>query len=172
MTKEEIADELNQLIFSDSYILFDRTFFNSEVPVPISTIEELSETDRITIWINNNKFAPKCSSKGAGKMTGKFLFDYYKDPVIEFDLGKITSNLVSPSRLFYKTGWVDDKELREIHIKSANRIVRTFKKKLITTQRLKPFYISHSIISLLNKNYELELGEGGTRVTKLTLNGT
>jgi len=172
MTKDEIVTEIKLLLLSNNYTLFDKTFFDSEIPESISDTEKLNDVDKITIWINNAKYQPKCSSRGAGKMTGKFLFDYYKDPIIEFDLGKTAGKLFSPSRLFYKTGWLEDKDLRELHTKSTNKLVRTFKKKLTTTNRLKPFYISESVIKHLSNDYELELGDGGMRVNKQNINST
>lgn len=171
MTNEEIANEINQLLASHNYTLYNGRFFNSETPESFANIDDFNKSHEITIWINNNQYQPRCSSKGAGEMAGKFLFDYYKDPIIEFDIGLSTDNLHSPSGLFYKTGWVDDNEVRKLHIKLTNELVRSFKKKLTTTQRLKPFYISESVIKLLNKNHELELGKGGLKVNKHNLNG-
>lgn len=172
MTKGELVNEIKQLIISDHYLLFDKAFFDSECPEMINEISNIDSIDRIIIWIKNDKRLPTCSSKGLGQMEGKFLFDIYKDPIIEFDLGKTSKKLFSPSRLFYKTGWIDDKEVRELHTKFANKLVRTFKKKLITTSRLKPFYITESVSNHLASDYELELGEGGMRVTKHNINGT
>ncbi len=172
MTRDEIESEIKQLLISDDYILFDKTFFDSENPEAICEIKNIDSVDRIIIWIKNNKTLPSCSLKGEGKMSGKFLFDNYKDPIIEFDLGKTVDKLFSPSRLFYKTGWLEDKELRELHTKLTNKLVRTFKKKLTTTSRLKPFYVTESIVKHLTSDYELELGEGGMRVNKHNINGT
>ncbi len=172
MTKDEIVSEIKQLFISDDYILFDRTFFDSQIPEAISEIKNIDSVDRITIWIKNNKRLPSCSLKGEGQMSGKFLFDNYKDPIIEFDLGKTANKLFSPSRLFYKIGWLEDGELRALHTKLTNKLVRTFKKKLTTTSRLKPFYITESVVKHLANDYELELGEGGMRVNKHNINGT
>ena len=172
MTNEEIANEINQLLASSSYTLYNGRFFNSETPEPATNIEDFIDCDKMTIWVNNNKYQARCSKEGAGEMSGKYLFDYYKDPIIELDIGKTSDNLRLPSRLFYKTGWVVDAEVRKLHITFTNKLVRAVKKNLTTTQRLKPFYISESVIELLNKNYELELGEGGMRVNKHNLNGT
>jgi hypothetical protein len=172
MTKDELVNEINQLLNSEDYLLFDKTFFDSESPETVSKITNIESLDRIVIWIKNDKLVPTCSAKGAGQFEGKFLFDVYKDPIIELDIGKKKMRLFSPNRLFYKAGWIDDKELRELHIKSATKLVRTFKKKLITTSRIKPFYITESVANHLTNGYELELGEGGMRVTKHNINGT
>lgn len=172
MTKNELVNEINQLLSSGFYLLFDKTFFDSENPETISKITNIDSLARIIIWIKNDKRLPKCSAKGAGQMEGKFLFDIYKDPIIELDIGKTAKRLFSPSRLFYKSGWINDKELRELHTKIANKLVRTFKKKLITTSRLKPFYMTESVANHLTNDYELELGEGGMRVTKHNINDT
>lgn len=172
MTKDELLNEINQLLNSDDYILFDKTFFDSESPERINQITNIDSLNRIIIWVKNDNRLPTCSSKGLGQMEGKFLFDIYKDPIIELDIGKTAQKLFSPSRLFYKAGWIENKELRELHTKFANKLVRTFKKKLVTTSRLKPFYITESVANYLTSDYELELGEGGMRVTKHDLNGT
>jgi len=75
--------------------------------------------------------------------------------------------LLSPSRLFYKTGWVIDDELRDIHTKTTNKLIRTIKKKLITTEKIKPFYITNDIIAHLKNGFYLELGQGGIRLNKI-----
>jgi hypothetical protein len=129
----------------------------------------VDKIDKVIIWVKNKQSEPKCSSKGAGEMTGKFLFDIYKDPIIELDLGRTNDNIISASRLFYKTGWIADEELREVHTKSTNKIVRTFTKKLTTTEKLKPFYISQDTIKRLDEGYEVELGTRGMKVSKLNL---
>jgi hypothetical protein len=166
ITKDEIKNEIDQLLISKEYTLFKEKFFDSKFPQPVSAKSDLTKTDKMILWINHSLSKPNCSSKGGGEMKGKFLFDLYKDPVIEFDLGKTTGKLISPGRLYYKTGWIEKEELRKLHTKLTNRLVRTFKKKLNPIPNHKPFYISEETIALLNKGYELELGEGGMRVNK------
>ena len=172
MTEDEIVEEVNQLLLSNNFIIFDKAFFNHEIPEPLSGLANANQISRFIIWIKNSNSDPKCSSKGKGDFSGKFLFDMYKDPIIELDFGHTVDNVISASRLYYKTGWITNEDLREVHIKSTNKIVKFFKKKLTTTNRLKPFYISQDIIALLDRGHELELGTGGMRVTKLNLNGT
>lgn len=172
MTKEEIYKVVEELIVSDLYLLFKGNFFNSEQPTPITSQAQIGETKRIIIWIKNQVAEPKCSSKGAGNYIDKFLFDYYFDPIIEFDIETPIDNLILPCRLFYKTGWLKDNLLRDMHIKSTNNLVRTIRKKLETSDKLKPFYISKGTIELLEKGYEFELGQGGRKINKHLINGT
>jgi hypothetical protein len=171
MTEHEIVNELNDLLLSNNFILFNKAFFTEEVPEPINSITNLNEIDKLTIWVKNSQSEPTCSSKGKEDHNGMFLFDTYKDPVIDLHIGRTIDKTISPTRLYYKTGWIANEELRDLHAKAINKIVRTFKKKLITTNRLKRFYMSHTIIKRLEDGYEVELGKGGMRVTKLNLSG-
>jgi hypothetical protein len=172
MTKDEIDSEVEELINSDLFLLFNGSFFNSEHPTPLTSSTEIGDSKRLIIWIKNRVTQPKCSCKGAGNYMDKFLFDYYYDPIIEFDIETATDNLISPSRLFYKTGWIADKEVRDIHNKVSNKLVRTIKKKLETSDKLKPFYISKGTVNLLDKGFEIELGPGGKRINKQIINST
>jgi hypothetical protein len=169
MTKEELVEEINKLLASDQYYIFRGQFFDKEFPEPSTNLDTLTDCEKIIIWVENNQLQPKCSSLGDGKYKGKFLFDVYFDPIIEVDIGRRTDKVLLPSRLFYKTGWLKDVQARETHTKMTNRIIRSFKKKLTAINRLKPFYLSQSILNLLDENFELELGEGGKRVTKFDL---
>lgn len=171
MTKEEMISEVNQLILSRDFTVLDERSFDSQTPKAISKLN-IDSSRGITIWINNPIGLPNCSLKGEGSFEGKFLFDIYKDPIIELDFGKEESKLFTPSRLFYKAGLIENKELRDLHSKLANHIVMRFKKKLTTTSHLKPFYISNALLEFLSDGYELELGQGGLRVNKDKLLGT
>ncbi|WP_207496760.1 hypothetical protein [Aridibaculum aurantiacum] len=172
MTEYEILNEVNELLASRDFIIFDRAFFDDEVPKAVNDFRSIEQVDKLIIWLRNRQSEPRCLSKGTGEMTGKYLFNTYKDPIIQFDIGRTIDKLVSPSRLYYKFGWIADDELRELHGKLTTKIVRSFKKKLITSKRLKPFYISEGINKRLDEGYEVELGKGGMRVSKLELNGT
>jgi hypothetical protein len=166
ITRDEIKRKIDQLLISKEYLLFNEYFFDSRFPEPVTSTTGLDKTEEMIIWINHS-VKPKCSLKGEAEMKGKFLFDLYKDPVIELDLGKIKGKLISPGRLYYKSGRIEKEDLRKLHGKLTNRLIRTFKKNLKTTTKLKPFYVSEGIIALLNKGYELELGEGGMRINKI-----
>lgn len=170
MTHDEILNEVKQLIDSDTFLLFNEAYFNTETPFPITESSEIENSKRLIIWIKNEITQPKCSGKGVGNYCDKFLFDYYYDPIIEFDIEQIKGNLISASRLFYKTGWITDNELRVYHTKQTNKIIRQFKKRLQTFEKLKPFYISNGVIDLLDKGYEIELGDGGLRLNNRTYN--
>jgi hypothetical protein len=172
MTQEEIRNEVEELINSSLFVLFNGSFFNFEIPTPMTNSKEIGESKRIIIWIKNEITQPKCSKKGAGNYSDKFLFDYYYDPIIEFDIENIVGNLISPSRIFYKAGWIKDKEIRDFHTKATSKLVRTIKKKLKTWDKIKPFYISKNTMNLLDNGFEIELGNGGMRLNKQTINGT
>jgi hypothetical protein len=166
MTQEEIYKEVKHLIDSDSFLLFDGFSSISEIPIPITEPNHIENFQQLIIWIKNTIIQPKCSQKGKGEYSNHFLFDYYYDPIIEFEIERIQDNLISPSRLFYKTGWIKNRELRECHAKQTNKIIRQFKKGLHIFENTKPFYVSNGVIDLLDQNYEIELGNGGLRLNK------
>jgi hypothetical protein len=172
MTNNEIVELISSLILSGDYIVFEGKFFRGEIPNPFHGEGDISKSKNLVIWVRNSIYYPKCTSIGSEKMTGNFLFDVYKDPVIEFDLGQSNDKLLSPGRLFYKTGWIENEELRQKHTKFTNKVVRTFKKHLFTNPSLSPFYISQGIKELLKDGYELELGRGGMRLGEVDLNYT
>lgn len=172
MTQDEIRTQIKELIASDLYLLFNGAFFDSEQPTPLKDSNINLDMGRIIIWIINPTIAPICSTKGTGNYSDKFLFDYFLDPIIEFDIETPKDNLMTPSRLYFKTGWVKDKLVRDIHVKAANKIVRAFKQKLMTLQEIKPFYISKGTIEFLDNGFEIELGPRGKRIDKKIINGT
>jgi hypothetical protein len=166
MTQEEIKNEVDEIINSNLFVLFHGSFFDVERPTPLANSNEIEDSGRIIIWIKNDIAQPKCSIKGSANYRDKFLFDYYYDPIIELDIEKTIDNIISPSRLFYKTGWIKDKVIKDIHDKATSKLARTVKKKLKTCNKIKPFYISNGTLSLLENGFEIELGKGGMRLTK------
>ena len=172
MTKEEIYNEVQELIDSEFFELFQGSFFLSENPKPLSKPLQINETKLLIIWVKNKVNQPKFSSKGLGENVGKFTFDYLYDPIIEFEINIPINNIISPSRLFYKTGWISDIELRNLHVKVTNKLVRNLKKRLLISNVTKPFYISKGIINLLENGFELELGSGGKIINKDIINCT
>ena len=172
MTHEEIKNEVDELINADLYVLFNGSFFNTEHPIGLINSNEIADSKRLIIWIKNDIIPPECSRKATENHKDKFIFDYYFDPIIEFDIASINNNIILPNRLFYKTGWIKDDKLREIHNKATNKLVQTIKNKLSTSDKIKPFYISNGTSDLFNNGFEIELGIGGKRINEKTINGT
>src|SRR5690606_32952901 len=98
-----------------------------------------------------------------GKYSDYFLFDYYYDPIIELDNCKFSNGLISPGRLFYKTGWIKNIELNLIHKKMAGKLVKIFKKDLLDIPSA--FKMSLGVKRLIEEGSEIELGEGGLRLS-------
>src|SRR5258705_10437596 len=85
MTKDEMNTRLNDLILSEHFQIFNGSFFDTEKPVPISNKDDLQNFSRVIIWVNNKYELAICASKGLGAYEDKFLFDHYKQPIIEVD---------------------------------------------------------------------------------------
>ena len=107
---------------------------------------------------------------GQGEYLNYYTFDYFKDPVIEFTGCIFSDNLISPGRLYYKSGWIENDNLRTKHKKQAQKLLKLFSKNLSVISS--PFSVSLGIRELLNNGFELELGKGGMRITKQNMNAS
>lgn len=170
MTKEEVKEKLDVLFALGQFQVFEGRFFDTETPTPISEKDQVMNNAEYTIWVKNDYCDAKCSVKAQGDYKGKFLFDSYKDPIIELSTCKFDDNLISPGRIYYKAGWVESPELRELHEKMCSKVVRLFKNTLHNLSS--PFKISKEIEKLIAAGHEVELGRGGMRINKLNINGT
>jgi hypothetical protein len=170
MTKEEMRLRLEDLLSTGLVTLFFGNFFDTNRPAPILTLNEIGEFDDIIIWVNNDTLEPKCSSRGIGDYKDKFLFDYYKDPIIELDNCSYSPKIISPGRLFYKTGYIENESVRQQHIAVAKKAVRIFSKNLLPIS--KPFKISPQVKNLIEQGYQIELGRGGRVINKTSINST
>lgn len=164
MTKGEIITKLKGLLSNEEYLIFKGVFFDNQKPIPVLNIDELENFNDLIIWVNNDICEPICTEKGEGNYKGKFLFDYYKQPIIEFENCIVDEKLISPGRLFFKTGWIENLELRKLHTKKTNKIVRQFNLNLISVSE--QFKISSEIKNLMFNGYEIELGINGIRLNK------
>ena len=161
-TDHELKERLQSFLSSGDYTIFSGRFFQTETPHQINNIEDLNCFDNLTIWVNNAFCKPICTHKGQGVYCNDFLFDNYRDPIIELDNCKFSDKLISPGRLFFKSGWIENKELVLLHKKMASKLVRVFKKHLVNFSS--PFMVSSGITELMEKGFEVELGEGGKRI--------
>jgi hypothetical protein len=165
-----MKEKLKELMVSGQFQIFEGSFFDIPSPVPLVTKDQLKEFKRIIIWVTNQYRHASCSGKGRGNFENKYLFDYYKDPIIELENCKISNRVISPGRIFYKAGWIDNADLRQLHEKAANKVRRLFNKGLSPLSP--PFKISDGVKKLLLKGYEIELGEGGKKINQNNINGT
>lgn len=168
LTDTELRDKLRLAHQTGDYKIFVGRFFKTNNPIQVSDIDELCDFDSLTIWVNNKFVESICSLKGQCDYTDYFLFDYYYNPIIELDNCRFSNGLISPGRLFYKTGWIKNNELNLIHKKMASKLVRIFNKDLINVSS--PFKISAGVEKLIQDGYEIELGEGGLRLNKENIN--
>ena len=163
-TDNEIKERLQYILSTGDYTIFVGRFFMTETPNQINNICDLNRFDSLTIWVNNEFCEPICTHKGQGVYSNDFLFDNYKDPIIELDNCKLTDKLITAGRLYFKSGWIANTELNQLHKKMANKLVRFFKKDLVSISS--PFMISSEIEELIEKGFEIELGVGGKRINK------
>jgi hypothetical protein len=92
------------------------------------------------------------------------MFDYYKDPIIQFTDCKRTPTLISPGRIFYKAGWVEHEALRQKHKNWGIRVSRLIDKRLYKLNSI--WRISDDVKDWVAKGGNLELGPGGRVVNK------
>lgn len=166
-TQDEILSKVNTILCSGEFIVFNGTAFNTRTPEPVSELSQVTGFKNLTLWIKNSHRNPLCSSIGSGELAGKFLFDHYKDPVIEIENCSYRDNLVSPGRVYFKAGWVEEEELRKLHQKLGNKVFRVFDKDSLRVEKL--WRVSPEVKSWVSQGVELELGINGKRVTKENL---
>ena len=167
LSANEIRAILHKLMETNE--VFDGTFFNKEYPDPTKNINDLYDSKDLIFWLKNDFIRPRCSRSGGGMMTGKFLFDCYKDPIIQLDNCIWTDSLVSPGRIYYKAGWIENEELRRLHKSWTARVSRLFSKGLKKIDS--PWRISSSIENWVIQGGLLELGKGGKLIGKENING-
>lgn len=165
---DDILLRLESLIKKGEVELFRGRFFENEFPDPVIDINEVRDISQLTFWFKNVVKKPKCYLITHGVNDGLFTFDYYKDPIMHFSDCIRTPNLISPGRIFYKAGWIEDAQLRKNHEKWTKRVSRLFDKDLM---KIDGFWrISNSVINWVNSERCLELGTGGFRINKENLN--
>ncbi len=115
-------------------------------------------------WLKNEIKTPTCYPID----NGLFMFDEYKDPIIEFSDCKRSPSLISPGRIFYKAGWITDETLRKKHENWARRVSKIFNKNQKIVNKI--WRISDPVIDWVNPDGNLELGRNGFRINKGNLN--
>lgn len=169
LSDNEVRTLLLKLVETNEVLIFNGCFFDVEFPEPVNSINDLSDSKELTFWLKNDFVQPKCSGLAGGERAGKFLFDYYNDPIIEFENCIWTEKLISPGRIFYKAGWIQNEELRKLHINWTSRVAKLFTKGLKKLDT--PWRISVSIENWVLQGGLVELGKGGKVVGKENING-
>ena len=154
-------------MLSEDFQVFNGIFFDTQNPVPVSNVDQLKEFSRLIIWVNNKYEPAICASKGLGDFENKFLFKLYKQPIIEIENCTFVNKLISPGRVYYKAGWIDNADLRHLHKRLAEKIKRDFSKGLFSISP--PFKISIGIKALMSEGYEIELGKGGKKIKQIDI---
>lgn len=164
ITRDETISILNALIDTGEVDIFIGGAFEQEKPAPVSKITTSIDYDYFTLWLKNEFREARGVKMEHGLNKGRFIFDYYKGPIIQFSDCKRTSSLISPGRIFYKAGWVEHDELRQKHKNWGIRVLRLIDKrlhKLNSTWR-----ISEDVKDWVVNGGNLELGPGGKVVNK------
>ena len=166
---DEVLMRLNNLIKTEEVDIFQGRYFDKEFPDSVRDISEITNLSELIFWFRNDTKQPKCRLiSNDGIYNGSFSFDYYKDPIIQFSDCNRTPNIISPGRIFYKAGWIEEAQLRKDHEKWARRVSRLFDKDLL---KINGFWrISSSVIKWVHNEGCLELGTGGFRINKENLN--
>lgn len=163
-SKKDLQERVLSIIESKEVEVFIGAFHDTDTPRSIRSVKEIGEFDRLVLWLKNEVKEPRCTSTGSGEMEGKFLFDYLRDPIIEIDNTTVSNNLMSPGRMFYKSGWIENEELRKKHKIWANRIYKLFDTNTLKIN--KTWRVSKSVEEWINKGGKIELGRGGVVLSK------
>ncbi len=163
-SKEEILDKIEAIMSSKEVAIFNGLFHDTESPKPTGKIKELGEFTKLVLWLRNDVKEPKCSGNGRGIMEGKYFFDILKDPIIEINNIKFSNGLMSPGRIFYKTGWFENEDLNRKHKRWANRVYKLFDKD--TLKVYKTWRVSKAVKEWIDAGGTIELGSNGMVLDK------
>jgi len=163
ISNDEVRTILLHLLKTNDVLIFNGRFFNNEYPEHINDINEITDLKELTFWLKNDSIMPKGIYISEGELIGKFHFDNYIDPIIEFTNCVWTERLISPGRIFYKAGWIKNERLKDQHIKWALRVSKLFNKGL---KKYDLWRISSSVERWVLQGGLLELGKGGRRIGK------
>ncbi|WDF76948.1 hypothetical protein PQ469_23985 [Mucilaginibacter sp. KACC 22773] len=167
ITRDETISILNALIDTCEVDVFIGGAFEQEKPAPVSKITTLIDADYFTLWLKNEFREPKGFKLNHGDNKDRFIFDYYKDPIMQFADCKRTPALISPGRIFYKAGWVEHDELRQKHKNWGIRVSRLIDKRLHKLNSI--WRISDDVKDWVVNGGNLELGPGGMIINKYNL---
>lgn len=164
ITRDETISILNTLIDTGEINIFIGGSFEQEKPEPIIKLTTLIDSDCFTLWLKNDFKEAKGIKMTQGHNKNRFVFDYYRDPIIEFTDCKRTPSLISPGRIFYKAGWIEHDALREKHKNWGKNVSRLIDKRLNKLNSI--WRISDGVKDWVEKGGNLELGSGGMIINK------
>jgi len=164
ITRDETISILNVLIDTGQVDIFIGESFEAEKPEPVTRITDSIDSNRFILWLKNEFREPKGFKLNQGDNKDRFMFDYYKDPIIQFTDCKRTPTLISPGRIFYKAGWVEHEALRQKHKNWGIRVSRLIDKRLDKLNSI--WRISDDVKDWVVNGGNLELGPGGKIVYK------
>jgi hypothetical protein len=164
ITRDETIGILNALIDTGEVDVFIGGAFEQEKPVPVSKITTSIDADYFTLWLKNEFREAKGVKMNHGFNKDQYVFNNYRDPIIQFTDCKRTSSLISPGRIFYKAGWVEHEALRQKHKNWGIRVSRLIDKRLHKLNSI--WRISDNVKDWVINGGNLELGPGGKIVYK------
>jgi hypothetical protein len=168
LTQDEILFKLNTIIKSGEYVVFNGKAFNTRSPEPVADVSQIVGFQELVLWVKDGDSTPVASVVGSDAMAGKFLFDHLKDPVIEVENCSYSDHLISPGRIYFKAGWIEEEGLRKMHQKAANKVLRLFDKDMLRVQQ--QWRVSPEVKHWVLQGGELELGVNGMRINKEHIN--
>jgi hypothetical protein len=167
LTQDEIASKIKAILTMDCFFVFNGKAFNTSKPEPISDVIQTAGFVILILWLKNSRKAPSASIDGAGALAGKFLFDYLKDPILAIENCTYIDGLFTPGRIYFKAGWIEDKELRKEHQNAGNKLLKIFDENTIKVQKV--WRVSQNVKKLVMEGCELELGSKGFRINKANI---
>jgi hypothetical protein len=102
MTKDEVVEKIKSLNMKNQFAIFQGRFFDIKKPTPLVIMQDVGKSKELIIWVKNSLKEPECSTKGLENYLDNFLFDYYKDPIIEFSNCVYDNKLISLEEFIIK----------------------------------------------------------------------
>jgi len=128
MTKDD-EDAFLDFLFSrkDTHVLSGR-FFDTRDPTPLLSKTDVSDVTELTLVNKEIMPQPATDKHGSGASTGKFLFDLFRDPTIEFSRSRLSKQRLLSGRIYAKIGWLQPKEANAVYKSWFGSLERWLKK--------------------------------------------
>src|SRR4051794_26174184 len=128
MTTEDEAAFFDVLFArTDTHVLRGSSFA-SRRPAPMSSRREIGKADALTLVNKDLMPVPRASSRGAGELTGRYVFELFRDPTIELTRSRRSKRRLVNGRLHAKIGWLKPAEANAVYQAWYRAIERGLKK--------------------------------------------
>lgn len=103
MTQDDERAFVEMLLSRSDTLLFSGRSFPTPSPEPVRHPRMIEAVEEVSLVNSQLMPEPRCSGRGRGEHKGKYLFEMYEDPFIEFQRCAWEQEILIPGRLHMQT---------------------------------------------------------------------